>query len=543
MKQKSNSIAKNIILFSIIFAVQVISFIYWQNQKNGFHTDEYCTMWYVNTANSSTYDGRPYFQIENWAWDEWRDISEFKDITTAEEDESVFLDSPGVNISRLINGSVRFYFWLLNVLCITLGIANIVKVAFALNLLLFIVTQLLLFYMIYRMTGNRIAAFATIAMYGFSSVTVSHMAFIRFYNLLLLFLLIILILFLNIWSSKKIWVIISSVLTSIPLLYLSVKMSELIIVVGGVLVVSMIIGLAIRKEFVRLALFGIPYMLGGLYYMIIASSWMDVIIHPTAYLSDNGQISNYLNSFYSITVKDVAYNVGLLGFYYSGRAMAIPTVIGVIAIMIVLFRKRRNALKASNAIYKFNENDTFCIILLSVLILYAVFLCFTNMTRQVRYDTLHFLVFMIITGVILGRLIDIEKDGKKIVYILSGLILVGALCIFIRGDIDYIYPQYRETGEKIRDVYADWDVMLVQAYDKHGPQCVYDCIYFSGDNVRMYAKSDLESRIDVNNCPDRFLVWVNYHEDLQGCEDLMPYYSFSYIGDFFDSLVYECKKK
>lgn len=169
---------KYVVIFLIIWAVQMAAAFYFCVQKQGFHEDEYYT--YYSTARTNG------FYVEDG---QWMDRDTYR---------NEFVVLPGQEFQYGLVKQVQswdvhppLYYWVFHTAASLVPGVFSKWIGLSINLVLWGVNIVLLAYLAYRMSGrNEWMALLVTAFYGLSPAAMSGVVFIRMYEMLTTFVLL-----------------------------------------------------------------------------------------------------------------------------------------------------------------------------------------------------------------------------------------------------------------------------------------------------------------------------------------------------------------
>ena len=180
---------KFIIVFLVIWAVQMAAAFYFCTQKQGFHEDEYYT--YYSTARTNG------FYVEDGQWMD-RDVY---------RNEFVVLSGQGFQyglVKQVQSWDVHppVYYWVFHTAASFVPGVFSKWTGLAVNLALWGVNIVLLAYLAYRVSGrDEMMTLLATAFYGLSPAAMSGVVFIRMYEMLTTFVLLCALL--HVWAADR----------------------------------------------------------------------------------------------------------------------------------------------------------------------------------------------------------------------------------------------------------------------------------------------------------------------------------------------------
>lgn len=191
----------SVFLLILLIIIQSFLLIYiFSVKRQGFHSDE---NWSYGFANSYY---QPHIHIDNdkkaTNIEEWKDSSILRDYIEVREDQRFCFDSVCFNMSE--NFSPPLHSILLHGICSFFPNSFSWWYGFSINIIAFIISQLLLFFIAKELFHSTYIAFLTCAFYGFSFAAINCFIFIRTYALLTCLALAFIYLLLQLQNSSHI---------------------------------------------------------------------------------------------------------------------------------------------------------------------------------------------------------------------------------------------------------------------------------------------------------------------------------------------------
>ncbi|MBO5210028.1 MAG: glycosyltransferase family 39 protein [Lachnospiraceae bacterium] len=167
-----------LVLFLIIWCVQMLTAVYFCCQKQGFHEDEYYSYYSTSRTNG--------FWVEDQTWMEQEDYF----------NEYVVLEGQGfqyglVKLVQSWDVHPPVYYWILHTVCSLFPGQFSKWFGLVINLVAFGISMFLLRHLAMQVTkGNEKASWLVCLFYGFTPAVMSSVVFIRMYALLTVFVLL-----------------------------------------------------------------------------------------------------------------------------------------------------------------------------------------------------------------------------------------------------------------------------------------------------------------------------------------------------------------
>ena len=192
MNSKIQNILKNSnLLLLIIIVLQLTLLIYLMYNKVGFFGDEIYTYTTSNSRLGIIFEG--YGKSTYDCSYKWSDGQLFKDYITVNKDKR--FDYKNVYNIQTLDTHPPFYFYLIHTICSMFPESFSKWYGLSLNIIVFVLTQILLFAVCKQISFNDKYALLTCFSYGFSTLALDCFVYIRMYALLTFFYLLLLYLY------------------------------------------------------------------------------------------------------------------------------------------------------------------------------------------------------------------------------------------------------------------------------------------------------------------------------------------------------------
>lgn len=581
------------LIVTVFLVLQVLQLLHYAAVKQNYFVDELFSMGY---AHSFTYDRKSNIYItdsEDWSYESWIPNRILKEqIETLPEDSLLHVSFPTA-VRMLLTR--RNYHGFLNIVMSVLSPGEVTKApGIFLNIPFFVCIQVLLYRLCMRFSGNFTCSLFTLIMYGFSPAAVNMAGFIRFYCLSVLLFMAAVYLHEGIWRSDRAGGIMVRTVAAIFFLYMAMKNSELILVLGGTLIVFFGFALFLRGRYRE----GICYLLmsvpAGLFYACTRTSLMRIVLHPSEYIGKGWPVGDMTEALLGTPLPERLqqpikyggmYLEWLFGNVWIAAAFAAIAFI-LTGSSVIRFtggdrpgnvtvpeagteqradnkavpeagteRRAENTgvpeagnLQGMSSDQPMHLRWTFFIVILAVTAVYLLFywlVGFVPIPGALRY--LYF-IYPLIAFLLWMGLDALTKSGrcrKQILSLCAVLTIVGSVC----GRMDpslylYLYPEDRAVIQEIRETGLQ-KVLVVCEEESLMIHCSYDCINIMTDDAWIYPVSEDHPHIDTASCPEKMYVWGLKNHDLSDrLEDLtVGGYVMQKIGSTHVSDVYVAEKK
>lgn len=509
----------------LIIIIQMAVALFWVTKRENYFNDELYSLGY---AQSYTFEPKKQgyiYQSPEWEYETWIGNGILKDQLEVSKQESLLSQPPLTGIKMLLTR--RNYHGILNILMSVFSPDRISMYPGAIfNILLFLFTQLLVFRISRELTGRDIPSILAVLMYGFSTMAVDMTLYIRFYALVIFFLVAAVRLHQIMWRTDHFWR--SEILTiaSMALLYLAMKNAELAFVFGGALVFSYLLGLLANKKGRKALCYMLTVVPVGLLYLGRKTYYLTILMHPENYTEKGWPINVMANSILNINAQMLLDNTNnYLNWFVDdllGERIVFYGFLGLLLLMfdLLLFKQVQQPQEAQPE--KMGERG-FNRVIAGVVVIYFLFALLTSFPAQ-RYMSFLFPLITILLWSAVSFLTENGKAGKLALLACTVLTLYGVLSqqVFNRR-FSYIYPGDKKAIQAVEDSGVE-DAILIFADVFTGEHTIYDCISIMPDSARIYPVDRENNAIDPDTCPDQMLVWIHYDRRPQ-----------SYINDLLDN--------
>ncbi len=276
---------KTYFIYTLIVLAQLVVLLYWANAKTNFFIDELYSMGYASNFTGKGDTARYITTGPEWKLNEWVNNAEYKKYLLVSDEEQLFRLPLHMAVKKMLTKTN--YEGFLNIAESVTGYDVITaRPGILLNILFFIVTEILLIMLMQRLKMTTGLQYLALAMFGFSSYVISLVMYIRFYMLIVMYLLAMLNLFYMVWNDERLQRLLPMEIGILALAYLSYKNSELAVIYFGAISISFVIALLLTKkwkQFISYMAFGIC----GLIYIAVKTNYIDILLHPADYAVGN----------------------------------------------------------------------------------------------------------------------------------------------------------------------------------------------------------------------------------------------------------------
>ena len=503
---KKNHIFTVVLL--IVMAVQVSMIWFWTMRKTNLFADELLSFGYAHSYTFDREDVVYIYETSDWEYETWVDNRALRDHLEVSEEESLLSQPPLTALSLLLNG--RNYFGILNLLMSVLAPDSIsIYPGVLLNILLFVVSQLLTYRIAKEMSGSCYAALFAVVMYGFSTMAVSITIFIRFYSLVTALFLGVIRLHQIMWRTKKPVVFELLTAASMALCFLAMKNSELVFILTGALIVSFSLTLLGKGQYRKALWYLLTTVPAGLYYAIKKTYYLDILLHPANYTEKKWPVDIMTNSVLGMTpavfVSNAKKQFGVVATSLVGSRYLCWGFAGVLLIMLGIRLARREKDPPEPPEDKCRRG-CFWVILGTT----AIYLLFAILTASPVNRYLSF-VFPLISILLWCGIALLASDNavRNWAFLLcAALTVCGAvLQQAVHHNYSYFYPGDKEAVEAVEDSGVQ-DTIFVFSDVFAGEHAIYDFVNLLPDTARVYPVDKEHDHVDADKCPDDLLIWT-----------------------------------
>lgn len=521
---------KSFLIYIAIIALQLVVMLYWANEKSNFFIDELYSMGYASSYTGEGDTARYITVSPEWKFNEWVNNGLLKKHLVVEEKEQVFRLPFFKALQKMLTR--RNYFGLLNIAESIAGYSFVsARPGIVLNMIIFIVAEIALIVFMRKMKMDVRSQYLALAMFGFSGHGIGLVVYIRFYVLVIMYLLWLLAIFYAVWNSNSFKKIIPAELGILGLTYLAYRNSELTLIFFGAFSFCFVIAMIISKKwksFISYIVMG----LCGVVYIWVKTNYIEILLHPANYpqtspdpnkavgaslmiaeFSMDLTKTNVLNcikfledcyfgdylvvlmvavalTIYSLWIrrrkKDdelptapyitrpdtliaMAVWIGLLGLsFYMNKGVIIC--VGIVCILMSRSLYELTGYKIRLRNVKLSPESGFVCVLLGAAVIYTLVIAMANLVAR-RYFCIAFVLFCIAFWYILDRILN-KCISRELVFgwyiILVASVALSALVPFKTRDVGITYIYEDDRSFKSAvEPYRDMDVVLVVYVDKN----------------------------------------------------------------------------
>ena len=337
---------KELLIYSCIIIAQVIVLLYWAHVKTNYFIDDLYSLGYASSFTGEGDTARYITRSPEFGFNEWISNAEFKKYLILNDNEKLIHTSFLNAVSKMLRG--RMYFGLLNIAESIAGYSYVTaRPAIVLNIILFVITEIMLILLMKKMNMDKKMSYLSLIMFGCSTYVISAAEYIRFYILVILFLILMLMCLYDFWQTDTWRKASISALGMGVIAYFSYKNSELTIpFFGGLVLFLIIISFFAKKRKQLIISFGM--LLAGTLYIFLSTDFVDVLLYPENYTSQTAGVelsaSNHIDTATVDTFKNyLTWARELFETHYFGSYRLVFMFLGAATIYLILAaEKKRN---------------------------------------------------------------------------------------------------------------------------------------------------------------------------------------------------------
>ena len=543
-------------IFIFLVMTQVLVMLYWMGQKSNYFIDELFSMGYAHTYTFDCKDRGYINQSDIWQEGEWLPNSALKDQIEVSHQDSLLNKPLGTAVPMLLLR--RTYHGILNILMSSFSPGAVGKVpGIVFNIIIFCLTQIVLFGICYDLTENNRVCLAVLTMYGYSLAAISFVMYIRFYCFVVLLFLLAVRVHQVIRKTDRLPVAFAGTIASMVLLFFGMKDSELIFVLGGTLIAAFMLDLVLCRQFKKLLLYFLTIVPVSLLYVTQKTPFFHILLHPSEYTREKGPggwlTAQLLEWTWEQRITQIhKQNLWFVNLLYGNIIIALSFFLIIVFLAVLLAIKLAKSKTGKQEgdcgkdrdFSQGTEQDRpgsfgFYLVLLIINTVYLTFGRLTGFTI-VRYYSFLFPVITILLWTGIYKMTEV-LDCRKQVLKLAGFLTIAAVLVGFShpGEIKFIYPEDRPLISSLRENSIQDAVVLCTRQEKT-THVIYDCVNLMEEDARIFPIQEGETMIDPDQCPGRFLIWALTDHDIWNNTDrlLRDGYKISLYGKTHCSDVY-----
>lgn len=522
------------IVFVILLLLQILYMLYWGHVKSGFYVDEFFTYDNAHYMSASTPKRVKLYDADYMEYNKWFDLSELKATLTVDKDNSLLNDGLAYNVKAFMK---KPYMALLNYVETVFFEGELNKWSgISMNILFFVIGQLFLYLLTKKITGSEAASMLAMAVFGFSGIAISMVAFVRFYMLVNMWMIIFLYLHSLMWTENNLRKNILYEVLAIIMLYLAFKNSPLAMIEGAAVIVIFSVALFVRKRKHQFLVYALPIFMGGILYVVLFTDYMQLILNTNNVASGSMGVAtaSLVNNFLSLTPANfVSRSITLINFI-NDYLFAHVFVLAVFAFFTCFAVLRKIVYKE-----KAGENKSFAYVILigTAIAFFIASVCLK--LGEIRYNSF---LYPVISVVIVAIATDAIKTKRNRMLVI--LILALAVCgeIYFTAVIPRVQNSYPEDRMAVEAVKENKGIDNLVVDYKADDRVMYECLVYGDDRTKvMFVRID---ECDFQDAPDTMLVWqsVNWSAEIVGELENAGYTTIEQIAQTHESMVFLCRR-
>ncbi len=457
----------NWIIFALIVVFQIGIIVFWAGQKSNLYWDEYYTLENAHYAADSTPRHHYINDDELYETGKWIPISIIKETLVVSKLDSVMNDSFPRIISKLV-GDDNF-FPLLNIFETIIN-PNIISIwpAIMLNIVLFLFSQIVLFFISKKITKDVCFPLLVIAFYGFTSICISMMVFVRFYVLVTLHTLLFVFFHLLYYQTdeKKVIKRCLMLVLAYVFLYMGFMNAEFVMIYGAFFAISFAGFLLITKGLKLFLRYAVPIFGGGFIYLLTQTNYLSFFTDYHSFSeSSSGALAWVMSEINEFKMSDLPHRIKEMTFNF-GKYLFGNTILMFIFVFLVIIswglyainKKKRSKSK------KEKQFDVFIFAIFGSLVIFFAFFTTFRLYEQIRYISY---VFPLLSVIVIALMYTIFKKKRYNYYIAIILIVLMALSVNIGAKVDMLYMEDKDDIEQIKETGIDSIIVCADYMPTH----------------------------------------------------------------------------
>ena len=535
-----------ILLVTVILILQLLEAFLCAAMKQNYFLDELYSMGYSHSFTDDSGEKVYITDSDDWEFERWVSNRVLKEKLETTPEESLLRMPFAKGVKRLL--TKRTYFGLLNIVMSVFSPGKVTKIpGIVLNIPFFICIQILLYRMCMRFSGNFTCSLLALIMYGFSPAAMNMAVFIRFYSMVAFLFMAAVYLHQGIWNTDRVPGILIRTVSALILLYLAMKDSELILVLGGTLIACFVLALFVRRRYREGLCCLLTIMPAGLVYVCMKPSLLKIVLHPARYFGTGWPIGYMSESLLTTPLSErllqpVKYSKWFWEWMFgNGWIAAVYAVI--VGISLYRFMKGRRhkdtALSDSGTapgaapeepeIAKRAAGDaplkmrwSFYAVVSAVTAVYLLFywlVGFVPNRMALRYLYFIFPLISFLFWMGMDSLTRDDRYRRRVLAAVAALMLISFVCGWVgHSPFHYLYPNDVKAIRKVQE--SDIRHAIVVCEDTpDSMHSSYDCVNIMDEDAWICPVIEGHHHIDLESCPDKMYVWGRRNHDLSACTD------------------------
>lgn len=520
-----------------VIAVQLVFMIYWGTQKSGYYVDEFFTYDNTHYISASTPKRIKLYDADFLTYDEWHEISDLKSTLTVTREEALCADPVGYNLKMWLT---RYpYMVLLNYVQAFFFEGELGKwSAVSLNIVLFLLNQILLYRLASGISGDRLTAVLAVALYGFTGMAASMTVYVRFYMLVTLWMTLYTYLHVRMWQEDNIIKNLLMEFLSVVILYQAYRDSPLAAIQGVGVVCAFLVGLLVRRRYRQAAAYGIPIVGGGLLYILFWTDYIGYVLHPEKFADadvTNVATAGLLGNFLALTPgafveRAVALSHVICRYLFGHAFVLIAYLILASGLLFCCWRARKARTGERDGKFFF------------LAVCPCAFFCVVSVCLDldaIRYNSSIFPELAVCAAVFVTMLAR-RADRKRLAAAGMGIvILAAAAATALLPRVDNLYREDRHAVEEIGSYRGTDSVVVDYHFDD---RIMYECLAYADEDTQVMFTS--RANVDYDAWHKDVLLWLRVDEGRDLIEELASSgdYTVVEVGRTHESDIYFVSK-
>ena len=549
---------RSFLILIIIILMQLAVIFYWGGRKANFYWDEYYSFENTHFISDSTSYPHRLVNDERFIANTWMPVSLIKEFLSVNPEDSVIQDNPLSTIRKLFK--YNNYFVFLNIFeALFFPGETTAWPAVILNAIIFVLNQLVLYKLVKEMSKEQtVLPLAVTAFYGFSSICLSMVVFVRFYMYATLMNTIFVYFHLKFWKLDGTSLIRRLVyLLVIALSFLvGYNNAQFMAIFAGMFMVSFAIGLLIKKRVKNFLIYSVPVFGGGFVYLATQTDYLSIIFDFQGTLhGTNGAIIWCLEQIvyfrpYMLPgrLKDMALALGkyMFGSFF---VMILFCAVVICALIIKAVKGDIGKRSALNKPQDDSVGGFLAIVFVSTFLFMAFFTTF-GLFEQIRYIAYVFPEIAIIVMLLCAYALDSKNMQFKFSFLnnrnltvlaMLFLVVMQILAVNIKGKVDMIYQKDKDGIAKIRSLNADSMIIYGGATREF---IVYQASLFVDKNAEFFPCDEGNLENLEETLRDEMMLVEYVGADHKELTDMLEKngYTMDYVGSTYNFNAYQVRR-
>ncbi len=499
---------RRLVLLSIL-VLQMTVILFWAHQRQNYYVDELYSFGYAQSYLIPTKDFKKIDLSEEWKFEEWIRNQPLKEQLEVTKEESLLCKGPAEILKLLVTR--RNYHGLLNIVMSLFSPGEVsMAPGIVMNLVFFMLAQLLLFRIMSEMTGSFSLSAVAVLMYGFSGMAISMAYYIRFYMLVILLVLAATRVHQIIWRTENLLRVELFTFLGTALFYFALKDSELVLIIWGSMAAAFVVGMLLKRQWKKAALYFVTVFLFVFGYVAKKTSLIDILLHPSSYASRGGAAGWTTRNLMAANPERMIQS-SVTYFEWLGDLLFGSQAIMLCFFLLLLILAGRRFLysgkhpAAAGKYQKDGRSAGFVWIIAAVCAVYLVFSLLTALFAE-RYLSLLFPFFTILFWKAVHELTRSLLHRRRVLTGMLLMVCTGILSfnLFHSDRLLYLYHEDVPLIQAVQNAGIQ-DVILVSA----GRHSLYECVNLLPDEAMLYPMDLERHEINAGQCPEEMLIWIN----------------------------------